>query len=59
MFFGMLGLLDLSFCALLCFAVLLKFLCQFPRIHNPFYARKLDYAYAGLFMCTHDPAQKP
>ena len=52
-------MLDLSFCALLCFAVLLKFLGWFPRTHNPFCVRRLDYVYTGLFMRTHDPAQKP
>ena len=52
-------MLDLSFCALLCFAVLLKFLGWFHRTHNPFCVRRLDYAYTGLFMHMHDPAQKP
>ena len=52
-------MLDLLFCALLCFAVLLKLLGWFPCTHNPFCVRRLDYAYAGLFMRMHDPAQKP
>ena len=39
-------MLDLSFYALLCFAVLLKFLGWFPHTHNPFYIRRLVHAYA-------------
>ena len=39
-------MLDLSFCALLYFAVLLKFLGWFPRMHNPFYICRLVHAYA-------------
>ena len=39
-------MLDLSFCALIYFVVLLKFLGWFPRTHNPFCVRKLVHAYA-------------
>ena len=53
-------LLDLFFWNSTLFFVLLcswlRFLWLNPHTHNPTYVRKLDYAYAGLFICMHDPA---
>ena len=49
-------MLDLAFQS---FAVFLGFPGRNPYAHNLAYARRLDYAHAGLFMCAHELAPKP
>ena len=39
--------------------MLLGFLGKDLRMHNLAYARRIDYAYAGLFFCVWAAAQKP
>ena len=41
------------------FVVFLGFLGKNPHAHDQCCVCKLDYAHTGLFIRTHEPAQKP